>query len=274
MNLIDIQFIFNRALSMTFNRTKWLITFIVLALCGLFVVFCRGLASNANSWVALSLTFLPIFLCSGILLALGVILIRSYHDEIKRKEVNYGKILSQSWETMIGAAYFTVPVILLYLMLWMMLGIFILLRSIPVVGDFFAVILAFAPFLINLATLLLCVLVISMLFFVTPVIAFKGLNRSLVTQIMTRRFQADLFSNMTLFLIGILPIGLYIGILLISAFMTGSICSVCEDSLHTVLQWFFIMIPFAALISPAIIFFFNFAAESHVLIQKKLRESM
>ncbi|MES2123025.1 MAG: hypothetical protein V4492_09700, partial [Chlamydiota bacterium] len=38
------------------------------------------------------------------------------------------------------------------------------------------------------------------------------------------------------------------------------------------LQWFFIMLPFSALLTPALIFFFNFAAESHVLMLKKMQE--
>lgn len=268
MHLSDIQFIFNRALTLTFDKTKWLFTFAVLALCGLLVVFCRGLAENANSWVAMSLTFLPLFLCSGILLALGIVLIRGYHDEIKKKEVDYYKILGTSWQTMLGAVYFAVPVILLYLMLWMLLGVFLLLRTLPTIGDFFGVILVFAPFLINLATLLLCTFVLCTLFYVTPIVSLKGLNQSFVSHI-GKRIQSDFFSNLLLFLIGTFPCLIYFGFLFLAAFMTGSICFICLNLLQTVLQWFFLMIPFAALLAPAIIFFFNFAAESYVLMKTK-----
>ena len=37
------------------------------------------------------------------------------------------------------------------------------------------------------------------------------------------------------------------------------------------LQWFVIMIPFATLLSPVVIFLFNFAAESFVILQKRLK---
>lgn len=272
MHLTDLQFIFNRAMGRTFEKSKWLLTFIVLALAGLLVVFCKGLAAEANVWVAMSLTFLPLFLCSGVFLSLGVVLIRGYHDEIKKQGVNYKTIVSHSWETLLGASYFTVPVILLYLMLWMLLGVFMLLQNIPAIGDFVSVILAFAPFLLNFATLLLCIFVVGTLFFITPVIALKGLNRSLVSQVLVRRVQGDIFSNMILFIIAMIPLLFFIGLLLGSAFLTGSICSTCSDTLHTVLQWFFIMLPFTALLSPAVIFFFNFAAESHVLMQKKIKD--
>lgn len=274
MNFSDIQFIFNRALSLTLDRTKLFLTFVVLSLCGVLVVFCRGLAEHANSWVAMSLKFLPVFLCSGILLALGIILIRGYHDEIKKKEVDYYKILSNSWQTMLGAAYFTIPVILLYLMLWILLGIFLFLSTLPSIGDFFSVILVVAPFLINLATLMLCTFVIATLFYVAPVVALKGLNQSLVSEILAKRIQGDIFTNVMLFLIGIFPFILYFGFLFLAALMTGSVCFFCKDLLRTVLQWFFLMIPFAALLSPAIIFFFNFAAEAHVLMHKRLKSGI
>lgn len=271
MQLQDIQFIFNRALSLTIGKTKWLFTFAVLSLCGLLVVFCRGLAENANPWVAMSLTFLPVFLFSGILLALGIVLIRGYHGEVKRKEVDYFKILRESWQIMLGAVYFAIPLILLYLMLWMLLGIFLLLRTLPSIGDFFAVILVFAPFLINLATLLLCTVVVGTLFFVTPIVALKGLNQSYVSNL-GKKIQSDFFSNLLLFFIGTFPCFLYFGFLFLAAFLTGSICFICLNLLQTVMQWFFLMIPFAALIAPVVIFFFNFSAESYVLMNKKGRD--
>lgn len=268
MSLKELPLIFNRALEHTFDRSKWFFTFVVLAVCGVFVVFCRGLATHANPWIAMSLTFLPFFFCSGILLALGVVLIRSYHDQIKKKPVNYLEILSRSWEIALGAAYFTVPIILLYLILWILLGLFLLLRSIPGLGDFFSVILAFAPFIINAATLFLAGCVIGLLFFVSPVIALKGLSRTLISQVLVRRFTGDLYRNLALFKIAMLPLVFYVGFLLLSLFMTGSLCAGCDDPVHSTLEGFFIMVPFTALLAPAVIFFFNFAAEAHVLTQK------
>src|SRR5262245_18674243 len=153
MNLSDVQFIFNRALSLAFERRKLLMVFVVLALCGLLVIFFRALAIHAGTWVLMSLSFMPIFICAAIVLSVGVILIRVYHDEIKRKTFRYRDILAKSWEIVIGASYFTIPIILCYLLLWMLLGIFVLLKEIPGVGEFFGVIFAFGPFLINLGSI-------------------------------------------------------------------------------------------------------------------------
>lgn len=164
MNLSDIQFIFNRAMSHTFCRKKLLLVFIVLALCGLLVIFFRGLSIHAGQWIVMSLTFLPFFVCAGILLSMGILLIRIYHDEIKNKTINYLEILNKSWDVVIGASYFSIPIILSYLLLWILLGIFVLLKQIPAIGDIFAIILAFGPFLLNLGTLVLCLLNLAMLF--------------------------------------------------------------------------------------------------------------
>lgn len=269
MQLNEIQFIFNRALALTFNRTKWLFTSLILALAGILIVFCRGLSEQAGPWLATSLTFIPLFLFSGSLLSFGIILIRGYHDEIKKKDVDYYKILKSSWQALLGAAYFTVPVVLIYLGLWLLLGIFLFLKTLPSIGELFSVILVFIPFLLHLATLLFCLLVVATLFFITPIVALKGLNASIVSQISARAMHKDSFSNFLLFFIGILPFLISFGFLFAAASMTGSICFSCDSLLKTMLQWFFLMIPFAALLAPSVIFFFNFAAEAHVLQKVK-----
>ena len=271
MTLNEIQFAFNRALKLTFNFHKLFLVFVVLGFCGLLAVFFRALGTNANEWVTLSLLFVPAFICAGVLLSVGILLIRLYHDEVKGKDLSYRKVLLRSWELIIGASYFSIPIILSYLLLWMLLGIFILLKTIPGLGEFFGVILSFAPFIINFLTLVLFLLNLALLFFVAPVIALKGLNRHLVTQILIRRWENDVFSNLLLAFIGILPLLLVLSLLILSAIITSLLCLNCTSPIYTVMEWFFVMIPFTALLSPAVVFFFNFAAESHVLLMRQIR---
>ncbi len=269
MSLSDIQYIFNRALSLTFIKKKLLAVFIVLLMCGILVVFCRGLAIYAGQWVALSLNFMPVFLCSGVLLSTGIILTRIYHNEIKRKEVPYLDVVNKSWDVVLGASYLTVPIILSYLLLWMMLGIFFLLNDIPGIGGFFGVILSFAPFLLNLGAIVLCLLSLSMLFFVAPAVALKGLDGMQISQMVVNRFKRDVFTNLLLAGIATFPFAFMMLVLLLAAFVTGSICYSCEQSPYMILQWFFMMIPFTAVLAPAVVFYFNFAAEAHVFMQKQ-----
>jgi hypothetical protein len=269
MDLKTLSFIFNRALSLTFSRKKNGIVFSILALNGLLIVFFQGLAIQAGEWIRLSLTFLPIFLCTGILLSTGIFLTRIYHDEVKKKEVNYWGTMVTSWPVVIGASYFSVPIILSYLLLWMLLGVFVLLGEMPGLGNFFSIILAFAPFLLNLGTLILCVFSLGILFFAAPILALKGLDRYVVFDGLIQRLEKNPFGNLVLILIALLPLLLTLALLMLSAFLTGSISLDCQTPIQTILKWFFIMFPFTAFLTPSIIFFFNFAVESHVLMQKE-----
>ena len=79
-------------------------------------------------------------------------------------------------------------------------------------------------------------------------------------------------ASILLALIATFPFLFFLGLLILAAVLTGALCYACVNPFHTVLQWFFIMIPFTAILSPAVVFFFNFSAEAHVLIQKNLRE--
>jgi hypothetical protein len=199
---------------------------------------------------------------------MGVVLIRIYHHEIKGKQVKYGELLAHSWEVIIGTSYFAIPIILGYLLLWMLLGLFILLNQLPGIGPFFSTIFAFGPFLLNLGSLALCVVSLALLFYVTPIIALRGLNRQALSQVLLDRVRKDVFLNVVLLTIAVVPLLLVFGLLLLSAILTGTIFTPSENSLHAILQWFFIMLPFTAALAPVIVFFFNFAAEAHVLCRK------
>lgn len=264
----NLRMAFNRAFILSFTKRKLVLTFCILALCGLLIVFAKAISSHVGAWVAMSLTFLPFFLCSGVLLSTGILLIRLYHDEIKNKEASIGEVFAKSWEVVIGASYFAIPIILGYLLLWMLLGIFFLLGEIPGIGDFFAIILAFGPFLLNFGSLVLCLLCIASLYVLTPIIALRGLNRIKVSQLIAHRLKGDVFSNLLLGLIALLPLLLCLAILTLAAMMTGTIYQACESTWHVSLQWFIIMIPFTALLTPAVVFFFTMSAEAHVLMVK------
>lgn len=269
MDYQDISFIFNRSLAHVVSKKKLLFVFCALALSGLLVVFFKGLALNAGDWVKLSLTFLPLFICAGVLLSLGILLIRIYRDEIKEREVNYWDILSTSWEGVIGASYFFIPIILCYLLLWVLLGIFVLLSEVPSAGEFFSAVLSFGPFLIVLGTLVLTAASFGILFVVAPLIAFKGLDGKAIFQLIVKRLEKDPFGNLIFLLVSLIPLGFTLTLLLAAASMAESFCLYCQNTVRTIVKWFFIMIPFTGFLTPGIVFFFNFAAEAHVLLQRQ-----
>ncbi len=269
IQLSDLQLAFNRALLHAVDLKKCFYTFLVLALCGLPVVFFRGIGIFATGWFAMSLTFFPIFLSAGALLALGILLIRVYHNEIKKRDFSYRDLFIHSWELLVGASYVAIPLIVAYLLLWVLLGIFVLLGHIPGIGEFFSVVLAFAPFLLNLGALLLCVASFGILFYVAPIIAFKGLDHVKVAQAFVKKMVEDPFSNILFAVVGLLPMLLVLGLLVGAALLTGAVCPDCPSTVGVILQWFMTMLPFTALLSPAVVFFFNFAAEAHVFVVKE-----
>jgi hypothetical protein len=156
-----------------------------------------------------------------------------------------------------------------YLLLWVLMGVFYLLKEIPTLGETLGVLLAFGPFLLVLGSLVLSLFNLFLLFFATPHIALQtGMKLKLAEQVF-RRFTENIFSNLALFLVGIIPLLVIVGVLCLAAFLTGVNFFMRTETLAIALQWFFIMIPFTALLSPGILFFFNFAVESYVHMQKR-----
>ena len=269
MNWKNLENCFTRALTHSFAKKKLLWVFAVLVLCGILIVFCRALAFNSAEWIAMSMTFLPMFLASGILLSLGTIVIRVYHYEIKNLKMSYKDLLKASWELIVGTSYLSIPPLLCYLLLWIIHGIFVLLHEIPGIGKFVGIVLAFAPFLLILSSLLLVIFNFSLLFFVSPVVAMKPpMERLSLAQGIFSRLKNNLLASVGLFLIAMLPLLMVAGILALAAVLTGLSYLVTPDPLSIALQWFFIMLPFCAFLSPAVVFFFNFAAESYQLIEE------
>lgn len=266
MNWSDVEKSFSRAMLLSFSKRKMLLTFPVLVLCGVMTVFCRAVAYDASDWVAMSLAFLPILVSSGVLLALGVLLVRIHLHEVKGLLLSFRRLVSGSVDLIMGTSYLSFPPILAYLFLWMALGIFYLLGEIPGIGDFFSVVLAFGPFLLIFGALILCLVNLCLLFFMAPIAAAQSAKRVSITKRLFVFFEGQILSSISLFLLALVPILLVTGLLTLAAFLSNS---VPDKPLSVAIQWFFVMLPFCAVLTPAVIFFFNFAAESYQLLQRK-----
>lgn len=254
MDCEAIRQMFNRAASFCFCSKKLLLTALTLLLCGVLLIFFQALALYANQWVGLSLAFMPFFLCSALLMSLGIVLIRLYRYEVKQEAITYKELWAKSWKTALGASYLAVPFLLSYLLLWMALGFFVLLTEIPMIGPFLAAVLAFAPFLINLATLLLALASLAMLYFLTPEIAFKGLRQLDLKKATKERLSQDLFDNLLLGILSLLPFVLILTLLLTAAALSESVCLLTDNVTCIILQWFVILIPFSLALSPCVVF--------------------
>ena len=269
MTYQELEEAFNRALRFSFCKKKLLVVFPVLLVCGVLTVFCRALSFNANPWVVMSLLFLPVFLSSGILLAAGVLLIRMYYHEVKGLSYRFRKLFSQSLQLLIGVSHLSLPLILTYLLLWTLMGVFYLVKVIPGIGEAFGVLLSFGPFLLLFASLILSLFSISMLFFVTPHIALKAGIRMHVAEEILERMRISPFTNVLLLTIGFLPVASGTFMLVLSAGVTAVHYLQDSAAIGASLGWFFIMVPFTLIMSPFVVFFFNFAMESYGLLTRR-----
>jgi hypothetical protein len=270
----DLELMFNRALQFTFSRKKLIFMAPILISCGVLVVFCKALAICASDWVRSSLHFLPLFFCSLILVAAGVVLVRIYHDEVKGLSVSYQKTIKRSMELMVQVAYLWMPLILGYTLLWTLLGLFYLLKELPLIGELLGTILSFGPFLLLLGSFALSVVAIKMIFYLAPVVALRSVAHVQVLEDVLKRFVASPFINCALFLIALIPFSLVSGLMTVAALMTEHNYLAIDAGTAGGLNLFFIMLPFSLLLSPAVIFFFNFATESYVWVQRRFKEKI
>lgn len=273
MNWTKLETAFNRALYFSFSRRRVLLAFPALVLCGVLTVFCRALSINANPWISLCLGFLPFFLSSGILLALGVLLSKMYPRDISGVKINVRRLIASSMDLLIGVAYVSVPPLLVYLVLWVLLGFFFLLKEIPGLGEFFSVIFSFAPFLLIFGSLVLCLINLGILFFLTPSVNLLSVRKGSWIKKVFSFLKLRIFSASCLFAIGVFPLLVTFFLLSLALNFTNTSFLIASGSLSIAIEWFFMMIPFTALISPAILFFFNFSSESYALLQENKRES-
>lgn len=266
--LQEIGLIFNRALKFSFCKKKFFFLFPILILCGVLIVLCHALSLGSNPWVNNSLTFLPSFLCAGILMSIGVPLVRIYYDEVKKRPFTYRAVIGQSWQLMTKIAFSVVPFIFAYLVLWVLLGVFYLLKNLPKVGEFLGGFFSFGPFLLIFGSLILMGGALLLLFFFTPMVALRSQVGWNIAEELYKNVRANLFRHLFLLGMGVIPLLAVIGFLILSAALTGITYFIAEHPLAIASQWFFIMIPFAAFLTPAVLFFFNFSAESFAWMQK------
>lgn len=265
MNWNDIEFSFNRALRLSFSMKKLVFVFVVLWCSGFGLLLCKSFGPQTQDWLMLNWNFLPFFAIGILGLSLGVLLIRLYRDEIKERRTNYRKTFSLSKRVMAEIAYLGMPLIIGYLILWTVLGLFYLIKALPKVGWALGIFLSFGPFLLFLSMVFLVILFLLLFFFLTPIVALRDCLPKEWIQCMMRRVSHSLLTNFVLFIISVIPVGCILGLLWISLNMTHAFYLSSANPLDLVL----IMLPVAVFLAPGVVFFFQFAAESYILMMQK-----
>ncbi len=256
------------------TKKKALVVFFTLCFCGFSAVFSRVLARNSSKWIVFILTFLPVFTTVFLLFALGIFLIKA-HDLRKETgtEPTLGKVFLLSWKNMVSVVYCAMPVFLIYFILWMISGVFFLVRGIPKLGEFLSIILSFAPFMIILGFCLFVFVNLVLLFFIPPLLSKKKRSEKPLWRILCDRFLERPFIHVFFVTIATTPLFVALFLLIASAYLTKINYFSSTNVLFIGLQWFFLMLPFNILLTPFVIFFFHFSSETFDYITECVPES-
>lgn len=259
----------NRAMAYVWEGKKIIITATMIFLIGLLMTFFQGVAIHAGLWWNLSLSLIPFFIGVALLLSTGILIIRFYHDEIKQKGTTFAEVMNRSVDIVMAGAYFAVPFVLGLILLWAALGVFVLLSQAPGIGPYMGGVFAFIPFVLNAAILFLILVALWGLFYVSPVMALRGMDRTYLLEDLWIRVKGDFFSHLIWFMAGIVPLYVSYYLLMSALRFTQLMLGLREGVASSMLGWFSMAIPFSLLLAPFVIFFFQLAAEAHVALKNK-----
>lgn len=272
MFLDELGYIVNRAFFWIWTKESLLWTWVSLLACALLTIFFRSLSYDANVWIALATQCVPYFVAVGIMTACGIVMIRIYHDHLKNSEKSVYEVLRNAWRVLGLGLNFSLPVLLGFLALWVALGLFVLVSLIPMLGEFFSVVFSFIPFLLAVGILGLFIVSFILLFVGAPLLALNADTPEVNYKAkLKERLIADPFMNVFLGLTALIP-------LVLSAYLLQQAYHVALDFLpphsnpiYDILQSLMIAIPFTALLTPFVVFFFNLSAEAHVYVLKRAK---
>ncbi len=268
----QIEKCFNKALKESFVKKKIYFTAPFILLCGLFFVFCHTVSLTCGPWMRLFLLFFPLFLSFGTLLMVGVVLIKAYVSEAKQKEHSFKKIVYQSYQMLLNISYLALPFIILYMCLWIVLGVFYLLKTIPFLGSILGPLLSFVPFLLLLVVILLALSCLFFLFFATPDATLKtGLKIELFKHTLLR-LKKSFFADFLALCLGLIPVGVSLLLLLLSRHLVTSTFFSQGNEITYAFEALFVMIPLCVLMTPSVVFFFHFSAECFLLDEHEINE--
>ncbi len=249
MTLKDLAALFNRSCEGILNLQKLLSIFFVLIVSGLVFLSFQFFIVHSPNWLKLPLIVIPFFITCFLLMLCGSDLCQP------AKEKRFFFDL-KNW---LPASYFYFPLVLTAIVSAILFALLMLVKAIPIFGTFAGILLAFVPFLLNFVLLLLVVAAVCMLFFFTPLIEK---NKDLDLKTLLKRFRRDIFTHLLHFIFALLPLAI-IYVLCVKALKWTVLGYGAGDGLNVLmLQGLFILIPFAALLSFPLLFFFNFSRES------------
>jgi hypothetical protein len=262
MNWTSLETAFQKAFRGSFSYRQCLTAFVALVSSGSLTVLCWALSYKAPAWISLSLFFVPIFASFAILLIAGMILCKMYLQEDRRSDFSFEQILFWAKEIFISIASLVRSFLFIYLIVWSAMGVFFLLKALPWIGEFLSIFLSIGPFLFIFASFLLCFASVVFVFFVAPMATLDTIRSGTLLHKVWQIWQGHILSALLLLFLSAIPFLFTTILLYFSAMLTNTSFFSSESSLSIAMQRFLLMIPFVAILTPSLVFFFHFAVES------------
>lgn len=253
--------------SLSFSLKKCVPTFLVLLLCSIVFLFFKTLSFHAHAWVSFSFFFFPLMIGAFLLSALGIFLIDLYFHEKKGIKLTLKELVPHFLEKLLRTTYLTLFPILIFFILWIVLGFFLLIKEAPIFGSFIGAFLSFIPFLLVFSSVLLLCYDLFVLFFILPSLDLKKKGEVWFKETFLL-FKAKPFEHLNLVFIALIP---FIITLLLIAFSLNLMTLFEESSSNILLQiigQFFVYLPICLLLTPSVIFFFQFSFQAHKLLHE------
>lgn len=259
---------FIRALRLSFSKQLFFWTLLSFIPSIITAALCRPLMEGASTWLSLALVLFPFFVWITSLSMAGVFITRVYHHRVKGIEYSLRDLYLQSKAAIIEVLYFSTPILLLFTAVWALLGFFFLLQSLPALGNLIMSLLAAVPLLLLFCCVALLDLSFCVLFFSVPAISLGSKKKLALIYEVVGKFQLAPLLLIKHMLLASLPLVLLCIYFAIALTLDALIFSSSQHIFYAFLQLISFMLLISFIFTPAVIFFFNFAAESHVYFKK------
>lgn len=263
MDFQDIALAVKRSWSHVFSKKKFLFVFLVVIVCEMWRSVGFWLLNSLQGWTSFHLPFFSFFFYISCLQCAGIILTHFYHHEMHFKEKPFFIDLKS---TLFKLSLVAIPMGVVYCVIWVALSLFFLLKAIPIIGFVFKSLFAFIPFLLLVLLIALAFVHILIVFYGTPLLGANVFPQFKLLKMIWNQFKRQAAHIIFLVLIGLVPFILVFTVLSSALSLTHTLMSSGSIFL-SFFQELLIKIPCALCLTPAVIFFFNFAVESMAWIK-------
>ena len=262
-----MKIVFLKAWRHCLEKQKLLFVFLALTVASLFFSFRNALILQSDIEISLATSSLPLFFSLGIILGIGVLVFQHYYRlNHGRSDQNFLTLLKESFPVFSSSIILSLPLVLIGLCLLFLESTIYFLFKMPIIGQITRTFLPFLPLLFTLGSILLTMLAVLLLFFAPPYILSKKLRKGGVVHMLKSGIKINALPYL---LIALLPSLFIISCFFIADIWVDKNVLYVEYFIQSVIQHFFLSLPYTIALTPCLIFFFHLSCECFLKIQSE-----